>query len=109
MIATGTCFMRGEEVNEDSAIQGIVTFEWDETEEVLIKGNIEGLKPGKHGLYVSSSGNVSTGTGSSGVHYNPCDKKHGGPQDDERLLKRKMTWVKVETTKASWEEMLEKV
>ncbi|XP_055500473.1 superoxide dismutase [Cu-Zn]-like [Leucoraja erinacea] len=84
MIATGTCFMRGEEVNEDSAIQGIVTFEWDETEEVLIKGNIEGLKPGKHGLYVSSSGNVSTGTDSSGAHYNPCDKKHGGPQDDER-------------------------
>ncbi|XP_051869545.1 superoxide dismutase [Cu-Zn]-like isoform X2 [Pristis pectinata] len=84
MIATGTCFMRGEEAEQESSVQGIVTFEWDETEEVLIKGTIEGLKPGKHGLYISALGNVSTGYTSSGVHYNPCEKKHGGPQDDER-------------------------
>ncbi|XP_078265013.1 superoxide dismutase [Cu-Zn]-like [Rhinoraja longicauda] len=84
MIATGICLLRGEETNGDSAIQGTVTFEWDETEEVFIKGSIEGLQPGKHGLYISSLGNVSTGIGSSGVHYNPCNKKHGGPQDDER-------------------------
>ncbi|XP_069746208.1 superoxide dismutase [Cu-Zn]-like [Narcine bancroftii] len=84
MIATGTCFMRGDEVERDSSVRGIVTFEWDETEEVVIKGTIEGLKPGKHGLYILTLGNISNGYSSSGMHYNPCEKKHGGPQDDER-------------------------
>ncbi|XP_067848404.1 superoxide dismutase [Cu-Zn]-like [Heptranchias perlo] len=82
MIATGTCFLRGDQV--DGTVRGTVTFEWDDTEEVLIKGTIEGLKPGKHGLYVCAFGNVVNGNSSSGVHYNPCDKKHGGPNDEER-------------------------
>ncbi|XP_067896645.1 superoxide dismutase [Cu-Zn]-like isoform X2 [Heterodontus francisci] len=86
MIATGTCFMRGDQAEQvsESSVHGMVTFEWDETEEVLIKGTIEGLKPGKHGLYVCALGNITDGYTSSGVHYNPCEKKHGGPEDTER-------------------------
>ncbi|XP_041067316.1 superoxide dismutase [Cu-Zn]-like isoform X1 [Carcharodon carcharias] len=86
MIATGTCVMRGDEAEEDSenSVRGMVTFEWDETEEVLVKGTVKGLKPGKHGLYVCAFGNVTNGYTSSGAHYNPCDKKHGGPEDTDR-------------------------
>ncbi|XP_038658225.1 superoxide dismutase [Cu-Zn]-like isoform X3 [Scyliorhinus canicula] len=86
MIATGTCFMKGNEAEQDSgnSVRGTVTFEWDDTEEVFVKGTIEGLKPGKHGLYVCALGNITNGCISSGTHYNPCDKKHGGPEDPDR-------------------------
>ncbi|XP_048459159.1 superoxide dismutase [Cu-Zn]-like isoform X2 [Rhincodon typus] len=55
-----------------------------ETEEVFVQGTIEGLEPGKHGLYVCSLGNITNGYMSSGVHYNPCEKRHGGPEDADR-------------------------
>ncbi|XP_072370103.1 superoxide dismutase [Cu-Zn]-like [Scyliorhinus torazame] len=86
MIATGTCFMKGNEAQQDSgnSVRGTVTFKWDDTEEVFVKGTIEGLKPGKHGLYVCALGNITNGYISSGTHYNPCDKKHGGPEDTDR-------------------------
>ncbi|XP_020366745.2 superoxide dismutase [Cu-Zn]-like isoform X3 [Rhincodon typus] len=82
MIATGICVLTGED--SDSLVRGTVTFEWDETEEVFVQGTIEGLEPGKHGLYVCSLGNITNGYMSSGVHYNPCEKRHGGPEDADR-------------------------
>ncbi|XP_007902252.1 superoxide dismutase [Cu-Zn] isoform X1 [Callorhinchus milii] len=85
MIATGKCVLhQSSDSTGVSGVSGTVIFEWDETEEVLIKGTISGLSPGKHGLHVCSFGNITDGYFHSGDHYNPCDKKHGGPQDEER-------------------------
>ncbi|XP_042190189.1 superoxide dismutase [Cu-Zn] [Callorhinchus milii] len=65
-------------------VAGVVQFEWQENEPVLIKGNISGLAPGKHGLHVCTFGNLLNGHFSLGSHFNPYEKKHGGPEDEER-------------------------
>ncbi|XP_038658224.1 superoxide dismutase [Cu-Zn]-like isoform X2 [Scyliorhinus canicula] len=67
-----------------SGAESIIGRSMVDTEEVFVKGTIEGLKPGKHGLYVCALGNITNGCISSGTHYNPCDKKHGGPEDPDR-------------------------
>ena len=47
-------------------------------EGVFITGDIEGLKPGRHGFHVHQAGDLSEKCKSMCAHFNPTNKKHGG-------------------------------
>lgn len=47
-------------------------------------GQVEGLKPGKHGFHVHQFGDYTGGCVSAGGHFNPSKKEHGGPNDENR-------------------------
>lgn len=50
-----------------------------------IIGDIEGLKPGKHGFHIHEKGDCSSPDGkSAGDHFNPFNKSHGAPTDTLR-------------------------
>jgi len=52
---------------------------------VRIEADLSGLKPGKHGFHIHQWGDCSAPDGTSaGGHYNPFNKRHGGPTDKER-------------------------
>ncbi|GAB4233042.1 MAG: hypothetical protein Tsb0021_11860 [Chlamydiales bacterium] len=67
-----------------SNISGIVTFT-EVDNGVLVVADIKGLKPGKHGFHVHEHGDCSSPDfTSAGGHFNPTNKKHGGPDSAER-------------------------
>ena len=49
-----------------------------------INGIIRGLKPGKHGIHIHESGNLTKGCDGLCAHYNPYGKNHGGPKSKDR-------------------------
>ena len=49
-----------------------------------IKGDIKGLAPGEHGFHVHAFGDTTNGCISAGPHFNPFNKTHAGPKDDNR-------------------------
>ena len=69
----------------DDAIQGTVSFEQETFDgATVIKGEVTGLTPGKHGLAVHVFGDLSQSGARTGGHFNPFAKNHGAPSDDER-------------------------
>lgn len=63
---------------------GAVTFTAT-SDGVRVIADIGGLKPGKHGFHVHEHGDCSAPDASSaGGHFNPTNKKHGGPDSAER-------------------------
>ena len=72
-------------VGVSKKIKGVIRFEEDlESKEVIIRVNVEGLKPGYHGFHIHQAGDLTDGCTSGCSHFNPFNKKHGGPQDKER-------------------------
>lgn len=69
----------------DSKVKGNVRFVQD-GEKVRVTGTITGLSPGKHGFHVHEHGDLSDKKEgkSAGGHYNPTNKPHGRPSDQER-------------------------
>lgn len=66
---------------------GIVRFEQKRTGgSTTIYVEMKGLKPGKHGFHIHEFGDLSNGCISSGSHYNPFKKQHGGPDDKNRHM-----------------------
>jgi Cu-Zn family superoxide dismutase len=53
-------------------------------EQTRVQCEINGLMPGKHGLHVHTSADISNGCESTCNHYNPSNKKHGGPLGNNR-------------------------
>eukprot|EP00658_Telonema_sp_P-2_P019505 TRINITY_DN17703_c0_g1_i6.p1 TRINITY_DN17703_c0_g1~~TRINITY_DN17703_c0_g1_i6.p1 ORF type:complete len:211 (+),score=60.69 TRINITY_DN17703_c0_g1_i6:84-635(+) len=53
--------------------------------EIVIKGELNGLKPGLHGLQVHDFGDFTDGASSAGGIFNPDCKNHGGPGEQERM------------------------
>lgn len=73
------CVFSGE------TVKGTVYFcQNGEKEPVEVTGEITGLCPGDHGFHVHEFGDNTNGCISAGAHFNPFNKKHGGPFDDER-------------------------
>ena len=44
------------------------------------------LKPGLHGFHIHGNGNLQEGCKSCCLHFNPLNKEHGGPDDEEKHL-----------------------
>ena len=53
---------------------------------VVIKGEISGLAPGKHGFHIYEFGHKTNGCNSAGGHFNPHQKQPGGPVDENRHM-----------------------
>lgn len=69
----------------NSGVGGTLEFK-QEGETVTITGEVTGLKPGMHGFHVHEKGDLSdkeTGK-SAGGHFNPTEKQHGQPSDEDR-------------------------
>jgi Cu-Zn family superoxide dismutase len=66
-----------------NSVQGKVTFTL-ERKGMHVVADIEGLTPGKHGFHVHEFGDCNSDDGTSaGEHFNPTNKKHGGPDGSE--------------------------
>lgn len=51
---------------------------------VKITGEVRGLPPGQHAMHIHEFGDNSNGCTSAGDHFNPFNKDHGAPDDDNR-------------------------
>ncbi|PUU78753.1 Cu,Zn superoxide dismutase SOD1 [Tuber borchii] len=73
-------------VRGDSNVSGTVTFEQEsENSPTTITYNITGNDPNAlRGMHVHQFGDNTNGCTSAGPHFNPFDKTHGAPTDDER-------------------------
>lgn len=53
---------------------------------VVIRGLIDGLEPGKHGLTINESGNITENCDAVGGHLNPEGKEHGSSTSENSHL-----------------------
>ena len=54
---------------------------------VRIRGELQGLSPGKHGFHIHTNGNCDSVDGSSaGGHYSPAGGRHGAPTAQDHHL-----------------------
>lgn len=52
---------------------------------IKIVADVDGLKPGEHGFHVHEHGDCGgVDAAAAGGHFNPTNKKHGGPDSPER-------------------------
>jgi Cu-Zn family superoxide dismutase len=71
---------------QGSNVSGKIVF-LQEGSKVRIIADVTGLSPGKHGIHIHEFGDCTTPDGmGAGGHFNPNNKRHGGPDDDERHL-----------------------
>jgi len=69
----------------DDGVKGTIWFLQNKEDEVTrIKGEISGLTPGQHGFHIHQYGDRTNGCTSAGPHFNPFNKTHGGPKDEDR-------------------------
>ncbi|KAG7516212.1 superoxide dismutase [Cu-Zn] [Solea senegalensis] len=80
MVHKAVCVLKG--AGETS---GTVYFEQENDKApVKLSGDIKGLTPGLHGFHVHAFGDGTNGCISAGPHFNPLNKSHGGPTDENR-------------------------
>ena len=70
--------------DSNSGVNGLTKFYQKAGNPTKIITRISGLKAGKHGFHVHEFGNLTEGCKTAGAHYNPFNKTHGGPNDEER-------------------------
>lgn len=78
MSVKAVCVLKG-----DAGVSGTVNFS-QQGDKVHVTGEITGLKAGQHGFHVHEFGDNTNGCTSSGSHFNPTGKQHGGPTDEDR-------------------------
>lgn len=65
-------------------VSGVITFTTT-SDGILVKGDIHGLTPGKHGFHIHELGDCSAPDGTTaGGHFNPSGMPHGAPMDMQR-------------------------
>ena len=65
-------FRRAVVILNNPPVSGILEFiQQDPRSRVLLRGNVSGLTPGKHGFHVHEFGDLSEGCASTKSHYNP--------------------------------------
>ncbi|KAI9282550.1 copper/zinc superoxide dismutase [Sporodiniella umbellata] len=68
-----------------SDVQGVIHFYQESFHSpTRVVANITGLAPGLHGFHIHEFGDLSNGCASTGSHYNPFNKTHGGPDVKDR-------------------------
>jgi Cu-Zn family superoxide dismutase len=69
-----------------SSFKGLVSFHQETpTSATQIVVSANGLKPNSlHGFHIHEFGDLTDGCATAGAHYNPKNKTHGGPLDEER-------------------------
>ncbi|CAG8434692.1 7784_t:CDS:2 [Diversispora eburnea] len=73
--------------NPSSGVSGIVRFTQEkENAPTIVEVDIKGLTQGDHGFHVHEFGDNTNGCTSAGAHFNPFNKSHGAPQDENRHL-----------------------
>lgn len=71
-------------VGKDSKVKGVIHFT-QKGKSVEITGHVTGLTPGKHGFHIHEFGDLtSEDCMATGGHFNPTNKKHGAPEDEDR-------------------------
>jgi len=71
------------EPKSGSKVSGTITFT-KSGDDVEVTGDIENLKPGKHGFHLHEKGDCSAAdAASAGAHFNPTKQHHGGPMTAE--------------------------
>ena len=68
----------------DSGVSGMVSFSQEPGQPVKVEALVAGLTPGKHGFHIHTEGPTEAGCASTGPHYNPTEKPHGGPGNPDR-------------------------
>ncbi|TNN59050.1 Superoxide dismutase [Cu-Zn] [Liparis tanakae] len=80
MVVKAVCVLKG--AGETS---GTVYFEQEsDAAPVKLSGEIKGLATGEHGFHVHAFGDNTNGCVSAGPHFNPHNKTHAGPNDEDR-------------------------
>lgn len=68
-------------------VEGVLQFVEVGENAVRISGTVRNLSPGRHGFHIHEYGDCSADDAeSAGGHFNPFDKPHGAPDDQERHL-----------------------
>jgi len=81
--STAVCVMTG---HGSGYVVGVLGLSQEEGGPLSIKGVVEGLSPGKHGFHIHVNGSLEDDCKAAGSHYNPYQKLHGAPEDDERHI-----------------------
>jgi superoxide dismutase, Cu-Zn family len=71
---------------ENNDVRGKVTF-LESTGGIKIIAEVSGLSAGKHGFHIHEYGDcTSADAASAGGHFNPENKQHGAPSDEDRHI-----------------------
>jgi len=69
----------------NGTVNGTIFFTQEGSNSTIITGIIQGLdKNALRGIHIHTLGNITEGCNSTGGHYNPIGRLHGGPSDPER-------------------------
>lgn len=80
MSIKAVCVMKG-----DGAVSGVIHFTQESpSKPVKLTGEIKGMADGKHGFHIHEFGDNTNGCTSAGPHFNPENKEHGAPTDENR-------------------------
>ncbi|CAH2074610.1 unnamed protein product, partial [Iphiclides podalirius] len=65
-------------------VHGNVTFVRQPDGKVRVSGVIVGMPPGHYGFHIYEKGDITGGCGNNGGHFNPHNKEHGHPEEENR-------------------------
>ncbi|KAF5196941.1 Superoxide dismutase [Cu-Zn] [Thalictrum thalictroides] len=71
-------------LTSNEGVSGTVSFTQEGNGPTTVIAHISGLKPGLHGFHVHKFGDMTNGCTSAGAHFNPANREHGAPEDENR-------------------------